>query len=151
MRASVLLRHCAIPLLVGGAIYVCWRSSSLLMFGWFSRIGLADSILTIRAHSSFLGMYVPEFVRYSLPDGAWVYAATFYQAYVWQSGPSKLFWLWSIIPPALAIGGELGQAVRLVPGTFSITDLAVCTAAALLALHFALGHRRALLEKVLSS
>lgn len=118
-----------------------------MMFEWFSRIGLADAILHIRAHSSFLAVYVPEFMRYSLPDGAWVYAATFYQAYVWQAGPAKLFWLWSILPPVLAIGGELGQAVRVVPGTFSLTDLTVCMAAALLAIQFALGHRRALFEK----
>jgi len=121
--------HCALPILIGGLIYIFWRDESLLMFEWAEAIGLTQWVVVAREAMGPYGSWVPEWVMFSVPDGAWVYAGTAFFGRLWRDGPMWAHVGWTGIAAALAIGGELGQITGLVPGTFDWVDL-VCYAVA---------------------
>jgi hypothetical protein len=122
--------HVLTPLLVGGGIYIAWRSTSLLMFRWFEVLGFGPVVTAVRAAACDPSR-VPDFVRFTVPDGAWVYAFTACLAIIWTR-PAP----WVALPVALGVGGELGQAAGIVPGVFDARDMAVMTAGAALAAYF---------------
>jgi hypothetical protein len=128
--------HVLAPTVTGGLIYVLFRDRSLLVFSWIDAIGLGD--LTTEARAGVQGFTLPAFVRYSLPDGMWVYATTSWMSLLW-SHPRPISALpWMFCGIALGAGGELGQLVGLIPGTFDSADLLACFAgfAASIALTF---------------
>lgn len=58
--------------IVGGVIYVSYRVKSLYMFSWFNILGLDNYVDYLRSN---IGAYrIPNFVKYSLPDGLWLFA-----------------------------------------------------------------------------
>lgn len=140
--ALPLIGNVGLPILLGGAVYALWRSPSLLMFEWFDALGTGDLLMLLRRNVAGLTAYMPEAIRYSFPDAAWVYAATYFQGFVWRTGSRACYWGWLSIPPLLGVGGEIGQASGLVPGTFSYSDLCVCVMAACLATVMTLKRRR---------
>ena len=133
LRLHPLISHVFIPLLVGGFIYVSWRSTHLTMFRWFELLGIHGWIDALRESLSGIRAFIPDVVLYSLPDGTWVYSATCFFGYVWRGGPQKHYCIWICLAPALGIGGEIGQALRIVQGTFTWMDLFVCSISSLLA------------------
>jgi hypothetical protein len=73
---------------------------------------------------------LPEWLLYSLPDGLWVYAITSWVIMIWNRDP-PLAWL--VIGAALGIGGELGQVIGIVPGTYQHLDMVFLTCGFLIA------------------
>lgn len=131
-----LLIFIAIPMFIGGMIYILFRPESLLMFKWFNYLDLTSLITKLRGNFSFLGSYLPGWVVYSLPDGIWVFSLTAVMFKIWQNGAllSRLFWC--SIGPILGVGGEIGQYFSVVPGTFDIADLVINVVSSLLAFYF---------------
>jgi hypothetical protein len=98
------------------------------MFTWADTLGLHPVVQGLRTALAPLAPAIPPFVLHSFPDGAWVYAYTACLARVW-GGRSA----WLALPGTLGIGGELGQFLGVVPGTFDPVDLTFMLFAAFLA------------------
>ncbi|MGZ8848512.1 MAG: hypothetical protein ACXW3C_18790 [Pyrinomonadaceae bacterium] len=134
MRIRFLL-HVAVPLMIGGAIYICWRDPSLVLFDWFHAIGLNSVVEGIRAVTLPYAGQLPRWLLYSLPDALWVYAAIMLMDCIWReritSRVNRRLWLWS--GPLLAIVIELGQLTGLVRGSFDPYDLVLSAAASFVA------------------
>ena len=131
MTVRYLLLAVVLPIVIGGLIYLLFRTDSLLMFAWADQLLLTDLIVRGRAAAAPLLPHVPGFVLFSVPDGVWVFSATAFFARLWHDGPLWMRAGWIGITPAMAIGGELGQITGLVPGTYDVLDmLAYITATA---------------------
>jgi hypothetical protein len=123
MREIIATIHILLPLIIGGMIYICFRSTDLLMFSWFDMIGLAENIPQLRERTFYLRGGIPDWVLYSLPDGAWVWSITSFYTFLWHRCSSFESTFWITLGLCLGLGGELGQGLGLVPGTFDIVDL----------------------------
>jgi hypothetical protein len=121
-----------LPVLIGAAIYVLWRSETLLVFRWIDLVGASDGVRDLR---QIAGMFHPnQLVRDCLPNGLWVFAFTAALRFVWgRQHTSKGVWAWICLPVAMALGGEFGQLVKFVPGTFDWIDVLATTAGFILA------------------
>lgn len=121
----VLLCHVGLPIVIGAGIYTLWRSKRLLVFTWYGWLGLHTQLLTLRANVASVRHLLPDFVLYSLPDALWVYSFTFLMQAVWfrhSLSYGRIFW--TFLPVSLAVGAEIGQLLKVVPGTFDFMDVA---------------------------
>ena len=100
-----------LPIGVGTGIYVGWRSTSLLVFGWMATCGVPQDFFRQTAN-------LPHPLLYSLPDGCWVFAGTSCMLMIWRR-----LHAWVFVFVALAICTEFGQAVQVIPGTFEWNDI----------------------------
>ena len=132
-RTLCCLANVISPLLVGGFVYLAWRSQSLLMFSWVDAVGLDSLLHPLREFAAPMLPHVPKWVLFSLPDAAWVYSMTAAYVLVWRRAKSAAGLFWVSLGCLLGAGAELGQLVSLVPGTFDLTDLCLIAAAAPLA------------------
>ena len=123
MTPGYLLVACGLPILVGGLIYLLFRSTELLMFRWVEALGLDEALHQSRAQVATLDIELSEFTLFCLPDGVWVFACTAFFARLWHDGPLWMRVFWIGLGPVLAIGGELGQIIGFVPGTFDLLDM----------------------------
>jgi len=97
----------------------------LLVFTWYGWLGLQAPLLALRANLAGVRHFLPAFVLYSLPDALWVYSFTFLMQSVWFLHPKsygRTFWI--LLPVSLAVGAEVGQLLKVVPGTFDLMDIA---------------------------
>ena len=117
-----------LPLTLGAAIYVGWRTTSLLVFDWMAICGIPADVFRPTVD-------LPQTILYSLPDGRWVFAGTSWMLLIWRR-----LHAWVFVFAALAIGGELGQAFRVVPGTFEWNDITFYVGGFILAM---IGHKYA--------
>ena len=124
VRMSFIL-HVLGPLLIGGFIYLGWRTPSLLMFGWLDQLGGTNAVALLREQVGPIKPFVPEWILYSVPDGAWVWSMTSCNTLVWKDCVSKESTFWILLPILLGLGSELGQLAGFVPGTFDFLDLGV--------------------------
>ncbi len=114
----------AVALLLGGALYVTGRPTTLRLFGWADAIGLGGAVQAVREGLAPIVSALPDVMVWSVPFGLWVLAAT-----LLLRGTR-----WVAAPLVLAAGAELGQLVELVPGAFDPVDLVVVVAAGALAM-----------------
>ena len=110
-----------IALLLGGLIYIFWRSETLMMFAWLEYLGLEKFIRSMRDIT--LELSLPNWVLFSLPNALWLFSGLLLFDFIWgsEASVSKLFWFsifWMI-----AICTEMSQALRLIPGTFDWQDM----------------------------
>lgn len=109
-------------LFLGGLIYIIYRDKSLLMFDWFNTIGISKEIDGLRNLFQRDGIY--GWVKYSLPDGLWIFSYMFLIDAIWDGERnivSKWF-LWFL--PIVAILSECLQYFGLLPGVFDWMDMA---------------------------
>jgi len=109
------------PVVLGGLIYIIFRTEKLLMFHWFEYLRLSDEINLIknlRNIYSFPGWFI-----YSLPDGLWVFSYTALSLEIWKFSITRrsFFWIFSI--PIVAVLSEFLQLFRIIPGTFDLIDV----------------------------
>jgi hypothetical protein len=122
--------HVCLPIMLGAGIYSLWRSKRLLVFTWYGWLGLQAPLLALRANLAGVRHFLPDFVLYSLPDALWVYSFTFLMQSVWfrhSRSYGRTFWI--LLPVSLAVGAEIGQYLKVVPGTFDLMDIAGYVAA----------------------
>lgn len=122
-RTFLLVGASSIPLAFGGAIYLLWRDTSLLMFRWLEELRLSQLILSARNSSAIQHVCLPDWVLYSLPNALWVLALVSAAGLLWRD--TKRTWLTIAVVTAacLGVGGEVAQGLDLLPGTFSMTDV----------------------------
>lgn len=110
-----------LPLILGGFIYIIFRTERLIMFRWFEYLNISNKISNIqnlRNISSF-----PNWFIYSLPDGLWMFSYTAASLEIWKHAITKqnIFWIFSI--PIVAVLSEFLQIFKIIPGTFDFIDL----------------------------
>ena len=110
-----------ILLFVGGLIYVVFRSDSLLMFGWFHKIGLDNVVMKLR--EGFGQVNIWEWVRYNMPSGLWLFSYMFIIDSIWDNGNNSTYRLFITILPAVALVSEVMQFFHALPGTFDVLDM----------------------------
>ena len=70
-----------------------------------------------------LARHLPRVVLASLPDAAWAFALASGLALVWRGAPSRARVAWLAAGGVFALGWELAQLPRWIPGTFDVLDL----------------------------
>lgn len=105
----------------GGLIYVVFRTRTLNMFGWFSFLGLDSLISFLRM--SFRQYDISDFVKYNLPDGLWLFSYLFIIKSIYGKELSKAAIISYLALPLIAVGSEISQIFKLIPGVFDIFDL----------------------------
>ena len=114
--------HCFLPLFMGGALYILFRSTELRMFKWFSIFNLDNAIHSARANTFHVKAYLPSWSFYSLPDGLWTYSFSSALIIYWENESHKIK-LWLLIPLVTGVFVEIFQGLKWFPGTFDYLDL----------------------------
>jgi hypothetical protein len=111
------------PLLIGGFIYILFRSDVLLMFEWLEKLNIIDEIYSIRKNTLPLKSKLPNWFLFSLPDGLWIFSYVSLILLVWDNklNNSSIFWI--LIIPGLAVLSEILQFFDICSGTFDVMDL----------------------------
>lgn len=113
-------------MIVGGLIYLLWRSEDMLMFYAAETLGLREFINHARIAIGPAPEWIPDIILFSLPDAVWVYSGTSFFSRLWR-GSNRLVWAsFTSVFTIAAVGSEVGQLFGIVPGTFDIIDVAVC-------------------------
>jgi glycopeptide antibiotics resistance protein len=71
------------------------------------------------------GLFIPDWIKYNLPDGLWTFAFANCMFYIWKNSESKQKLIWFYVPVIFSIIFEFSQ-INLIPGTFDILDLVAC-------------------------
>jgi hypothetical protein len=66
---------------------------------------------------------LPDVVSGSAPDAAWGWAFGAALAIVWRGRAWREKASWLIVGCVLAVAVEIGQGMRIIPGTFDLVDL----------------------------
>lgn len=115
--------HVIAPLLAGGFVYLVLRPEPLVMHAWAHHLGLGERLRGWQQWGGTVAPWLPSFLRYSLPDGLWLYALTVALGIVWLETPGLQGRLWMAAALVVSVGAEAGQAFGHVPGTFDALDV----------------------------
>ena len=119
--------HVVSPLILGGMIYIVYRPTTLMMFGWIDFVGMSDLVAEIRIVAPhFSNNFFSDLVIFSLPHGIWVYSLTWSYLLIWGSKKSIEVTVWVFSGIITGVGGEIGQLVGFIGGTYDATDVIVC-------------------------
>lgn len=121
-RANLIIIHCLSPLLLGGLLYILFRSTTLRMFKWLTFVGLDNVIQYARINVFQLKNQIPSWAYFSLPDGLWIYSFTSAILIHWNNDWQKVK-IWLLIPFITGFLIEIFQGFKLFPGTFDFIDL----------------------------
>ncbi|MBU4185806.1 MAG: hypothetical protein KKI12_10045 [Proteobacteria bacterium] len=117
--------HVFLPVCVGAFIYILFRKESLTVFLWFDKVSLLDTVMSLRDVVIGFKDKMPIIILYSLPDGIWVYSATYLMLIIWKGNMKNITALfWISAPLFLSIETELLQSIHIVQGSFCLYDMA---------------------------
>lgn len=121
--------HITLPIFVGSMIYILFREKNLLMFDWFSYIGLDFIIDFLRNNFYKYRVYIQKSILFSLPDALWVYSFTMFLSTYFKN---------RILLSVIFIGSIITEISQLwfVIGTFDIYDVIYMFALYLTAMYF---------------
>lgn len=108
-------------LLTGCAIYLLLRSDTIRLYRWVKATVGTAALDSLR--ETTLGWDIPEFVRFSLPDGMWCAAYVLIADGIWGNERGLIKHIIVSFIPAVAIGHECLQLLGLARGTFDPSDL----------------------------
>jgi hypothetical protein len=143
-KVNIAIYQIATTLVIGSLLYMLARPSGLIAFQWFEAFGLGHALKVARAAVAPWSNRLPQFVRFSLPDGLWAFSFTRAMCLVWEDVWTRQSMSWILLGPVVAIGSELGQAIHIIPGTFDIMDLFAVGVACVIAVGLSLVPRRRL-------
>ena len=121
-----------LPVIVGGLIYLTYRTDTLLMFGWFNKIGLSDTIELLRSNQQMQNLTIPSWVKFSLPDALWLFSFNYVLLTLWNFNLNRQSAFWLFLAPTIGLFSEVGQLIGVVPGTFDVMDLLLLLIATLI-------------------
>lgn len=107
-------------LLLGGIIYLTFRTSQLLLFRTFKLIGFEEYINQWR---QAINLSLPQWAIFCLPDALWASAYILIIDTLLNKYTLKTKLIVASIIPSIGIVSELMQALQLLPGTFDIFDI----------------------------
>ncbi len=108
--------------LIGGLLYLTFRSEGLVMFNWFGKIGLTSQISFLRESCGEISLY--SWVKYNLPAALWLFSYMFIIRGIWLNSRQKIIYnifLWGV--PLMAIASEILQYFGAITGTFDYKDI----------------------------
>ena len=120
-RYYVILSVFALSL--GGLIYIFFRPSEHVFFGWIRAVGLDHWFKLLRESSIASSLLLPEWIVYSLSNGLWAFAYALLTTIIWGASNSWLRYLWMASIPILVLGYEVLQYAMIIPGTFNLHDI----------------------------
>ena len=112
------------PLIIGGMIYIIFRSKSLVMFSWIQSVGLTKYIDVLRLFLFPIKEYLPNWFIYSFPNALWAFSMLSFFALLWRDN-KICYYCWILLGVILSLGMELLQLGGFIAGTFSADDLIV--------------------------
>ena len=123
IRFQDICLHICFPLLLGMGIYYSFRSGSYLALSWLEEWDMGRDLVSGRQMFLVHGAWVPDWIRFSLPDGLWLYALLSSIRFLWrkQYVPHGLLWVWTAISASMMT--EILQGFGLIRGTFDWYDL----------------------------
>lgn len=121
-----------LPVILGGLIYLTYRTDTLIMFGWFNKMGLTDTIDFLRSNQYLQTLTIPSWIKFSLPDALWLFSFNYIILTVWNFNVNRQSAFWLILAPTIGVFSEIGQLVNIVPGTFDPVDLVLLILATLI-------------------
>jgi hypothetical protein len=116
--------HVVLPLVIGLALYMAWRSKEVHVVGFMTRLAPRGA----RAVQGAGASRVPALLMGSLPDALWAWAFGATMALVWHGAPWREKRAWLGAGALVALFAEVGQAVHVVPGTYDVADLVAIAA-----------------------
>ena len=108
-----------ILLLIGGILYIAFRTKTLLMFKWAEWLHLDTYVEVMRLHANQYNP--PYFIRYCLPNTLWIISYMIMIDALVSKNDYKIRWILAL--PFIAILFEILQNWEIIPGTFDIWDL----------------------------
>lgn len=105
----------------GGLIYLGFRTQTLALFTWADWIGVSSFVQSWRSICSSVDL--PEWVRFSLPDGLWTLSFILLLDSIWMDIRNKRFIFYASLLPGIAIILEFLQLIGFLNGTFDFMDL----------------------------
>lgn len=132
---ACLMLHGVLPVMTGALIYLSWRSPTLLVFRWAASCGLTEVVNGWRYVVARAGSEFPDWFLYSVPDALWAYGLTTFMTRIWRDADDQRaarLWIYSGV--MLGCGGEVGQLLSLVAGTFDLMDIILSVVAAALSI-----------------
>ncbi len=124
-RAFVEVASGVLLMICGCAIYLLFRSRSLNIYQWCCALNLTYIIDYFR--EIVQDWYVPDVIRYSLPDGMYCAAYILIVDAIWYKEQGMQKYVVIALVPIITIGSELLQSLNLIRGTFDVCDL-ICYA-----------------------
>lgn len=125
-----------LPVILGGLIYLTYRTDSLIMFDWFEKIGLSNAINFLRSNQIIQSLKIPNWIKFSLPDALWLFSFTYITMIIWNYKINKQSFFWIFLAPFIGIFSEIGQYIGIIPGTFDKVDLILLLIAAILPFNY---------------
>lgn len=116
------MKYSLVPLLIGGLTYIGLRTESLRMFKWIKMISLESEVGHFRNIMSNFSPYFPQWVKFSLPDGLWMFSYTSVILIIWEGQINRASIIWLGLIPIVAITSEIFQLLGLLTGTFDWFD-----------------------------
>ena len=129
--------HVLVPIFIGSLIYILFRKESLTVFLWLKQLSIYE--LTVELSNSLVELKnrIPFIILYSLPDGIWVYSATYLMLIIWEEKwKNRDAFLWVALPFICSIGAELLQFFHIIDGSFCLYDMTFCLFGFILPIHF---------------
>lgn len=108
--------------LLGGLIYLLFRSESIRFFDYLTYVKLDKPVTIIRSFTFPISKLIPEWIIYSLPDGLWLFSFSLLVNIIWSKEDRLKFWFWTLLFPCTALIWEFGQAFQVFSGTFDWID-----------------------------
>ena len=127
--ASGILAVSALSL--GGFIYLSYRTRTLVVFDLLDSLHLSCLVSLLRSDTDNLA----EWIKFSLPDGLWVFTYVLYIGIVYSFKTDKCKLMVSVLP-IIGIVSEFLQYARIIPGTFDVIDLLAYTIGGLVGLGY---------------
>ena len=110
-----------VMLIVGGAIYLLFRTKRLVMFHVTDALGLTDTINGWR--TAVKGTHLPEWCVYVSPNALWSGAYILTMDALLRNHSLKTRLLATGFIPLLGVVAEIMQAAGIIPGTFDWFDI----------------------------
>ena len=113
----------------GCCIYLLFRNKSLNIYQWCVSLGVSDIVDSYRCYVQDCS--IPDFVRYSLPDGLYSASYILLMDAIWSEGKCFTKYVIVSLVPVITIASEILQYVGLLRGTFDVSDMVCYTTPAL--------------------
>lgn len=112
-----------IPLIIGGLIYLSFRSDTLKMFQWIDNSSFGTMIENLRNTTITFRQHLPNWFLFSLPDGLWIFSYISTMMFIWNYELKKSSIIWILLVPFIGFLSEFGQLLKFVSGTFDKIDV----------------------------
>lgn len=109
------------PIVFGAFIYLISRPKTILLFEWIRIIKLET--LSNKIREFFTEYYLPNWVKYNLPDLLWVFGFTSVMLIIWNGIEARFKSFYIFLPLFIGVMSEILQYFNPKYGTFDLLDI----------------------------